>query len=131
MKLLIVFIVLCVKNIFGLPVPDDRIIFPDDDIEDIVPIKSQQLNDPNILKSENTTEEFLYDERAEIKLENGKYFQGDIILKDGQLEALNNEDEDGILGTRTGLISQKYRWPKNDEGKVIIPYLITEDDYSK
>lgn len=61
-------------------------------------------------------------------LENGEYFQGDIKLEVEQKEALErNDTNDGILGSRTGLLFESMRWPKNRKGEVIVPYIISKD----
>lgn len=61
-------------------------------------------------------------------LENGEYFQGDIKLEVEQKEALErNETDDGILASRTGLLIESMRWPKNTKGEVTVPYTISKD----
>lgn len=61
-------------------------------------------------------------------LENGEYFQGDIKLEAEQKEALErNDTSDGTLGSRTGLLFESMRWPKNQKGEVIVPYTISKD----
>jgi hypothetical protein len=69
-------------------------------------------------------------------LEYGNYFQGDMMLTDEQREyflsndtEINEEEEKegGDWSQRTGLKDEKYRWPKNDEGQVIVPYIIDEE----
>lgn len=32
------------------------------------------------------------------------------------------------IGKRTGVIDEQYRWSKNDEGKVIVPYMLEEEE---
>lgn len=134
MKLLIYFLLFFVTKISSFPVPDDRIIFRDDDdvrvddsVDDIRFDQLRLLTDSNLLKSDNSTKEFLYDERAEQKLENGVFYQGDIILQQDQIDVLKYPDDDDPFGTRTGLISENYRWPKNQKGKVIVPYELSSD----
>lgn len=62
------------------------------------------------------------DER-EKNLELGKLYQGDMKLETEQLEALlRNESEQARIESRTGLLRESYRWPKNSEGKVVVPY---------
>lgn len=61
-------------------------------------------------------------------LENGEYFQGDIKLEAEQKEALErNDTDDGILASRTGLLLESMRWPKNSKGEVTVPYKISND----
>lgn len=47
----------------------------------------------------------------------GNKFQGDIDLTPEQ-EAMMN----GTRGGRTGLLNNFYRWPKNQNGYVVLPY---------
>ncbi|XP_070493984.1 low choriolytic enzyme-like [Chironomus tepperi] len=134
------FLLFIVSKITSLPVPDDRIVFRDDDdylVDDSADdIRLDQyerlLTDSNLLKSDNTTKEFLYDEKVPAtRLENGQFYQGDIILVQEQLDILKYpDDDDDPFGTRTGVISENYRWPKNKEGKVIVPYKIEEGTYN-
>lgn len=57
-------------------------------------------------------------------LELGKFYQGDMKLEPEQLAALlRNETEQTQVESRTGLLSENYRWPKNMEGKVVVPFL--------
>ncbi|KAL7020188.1 hypothetical protein ACKWTF_011406 [Chironomus riparius] len=130
---------------------DDRIVFPDelennqnsndlnfndlesrfdDDGGDLKLDLTPFLNDSNILKSDNDTEEFLYEEQSGGKPQYGDLFQGDIELVPEQVKLLNGTGEDADLADRTGLISAVYRWPKNRNGKVIVPYIISSNDYS-
>lgn len=126
--------VLPIITSFPLNKNDDRIIFPDDDVDDgVADLKFDQvrlLADPKILKSDNTTSEFLTDGSELQQLENGKFFQGDILLLPDQEEFLNANLTDDDFPTRTGLISESYRWPKNRNGKVIVPYVLS-DEYCK
>ena len=138
MKLFLYFLLSFVTKIFSFPLPDDRIIFRDDDydgrvddsVDDIRFDQTRLLSDSNLLKSDNLTREFLYDERAQQKFENGQFFQGDIILQQEQIDILKYPDDDDPFGTRTGVLSENYRWPKNKNGKVIVPYEFSSD-YSK
>lgn len=51
------------------------------------------------------------------------FFQGDIKLNDEQKNAiLSNSTVD--LDTRTGLLSEDFRWPKNANRNPVIPYTI-------
>lgn len=120
----------------SLPVPNDRIIFRDEDEDsrrvddspnDLGFDQLRLLSDSNLLKSDNTTKEFLFDEAAQQRLENGKFFQGDIVLMQDQLDILTYPDDDDEFGTRTGVLSENYRWPKDRSGKVIVPYSLAKD----
>ncbi|XP_070493994.1 hatching enzyme 1.2-like [Chironomus tepperi] len=119
-------IILLISEISSVPIDDGRIIFRDDNNEDAEVVNSQQVNlqrlldDENLLKSDNLTTEFLIDEDAKDVLENGEFYQGDIVLMEDQLDMLKATDDE--FGTRTGILSQYYRWPKNRLGKVIVPY---------
>ncbi|KAG5668446.1 hypothetical protein PVAND_016386 [Polypedilum vanderplanki] len=71
-------------------------------------------------------------------LEYGSHFEGDIVLtseqekfykKDSKYIEDTGGDEDGGLLTRSGRISTSFRWPKDYNGNVIVPYII--DDTSK
>ncbi|XP_070494003.1 hatching enzyme 1.2-like [Chironomus tepperi] len=119
MKFLVIFSIF-INFIATFPVDYDQIVFPDDNRLDRMSgklnlDKRTQLDDPNLLKSENTIE----DTEEDSKFEHGNHFQGDIVLLEDQKKFLNNTD---LVGTRTGLIWEKYRWPKNRNGRVVVPY---------
>lgn len=141
-----------VYKITAFPVINDRFVFPDeletiqnneispntndlenrfnDDAGDLELDFSSLLNDSNILKSDNDTSEFLYDDQTSGKPQYGDLFQGDIELMPEQVKLLNSTEEID-LSDRTGLISTIYRWPKNRIGKVLVPYIISSNDYCK
>ena len=141
-----------VYKITAFPVINDRFVFPDeletiqnneispntndlenrfnDDAGDLELDFSSLLNDSNILKSDNDTSEFLYDDQTSGKPQYGDFFQGDIELMPEQVKLLNSTEEID-LSDRTGLISTIYRWPKNRIGKVLVPYIISSNDYCK
>ncbi|KAL7024350.1 hypothetical protein ACKWTF_013004 [Chironomus riparius] len=81
------------------------------------------VNDSNILMSDNMTIEFLIDPDGFKNFEDGEYFQGDMVMLDEQLNILNDSTD---MTYRTGIIGEKYRWPKNSDGKVIVPYEISD-----
>jgi hypothetical protein len=56
-------------------------------------------------------------------LEYGDHFQGDIDLSPEQDQAFNSDENFG-KGGRTGQLSTSYRWPKNSQGYVIVPFVI-------
>lgn len=63
------------------------------------------------------------DDIEDAALEQGKYFQGDIMLYDDQKEILDKlASDNSSLGTRTGIISEEYRWPKDRFGLVRVPF---------
>lgn len=55
---------------------------------------------------------------------NSNLYQGDILLTSEQ-EAFRKQEHKGSDILRTGLTSYFYRWPKDWNGKVIVPYTIT------
>jgi len=132
---IIVFLFISTNLISSFPIDYDQIIFPDDNklekifnkVEELKFDRKNLLDDTNLLKSENTTEEFFYDKEADSKFEQGNHFQGDIVLLDDQRKYLHNTkgDDSDSFGTRTGLIWEGYRWPKNKYGRVTIPYEIS------
>lgn len=50
-------------------------------------------------------------------------FQGDIILTPDQDEYLHNPS---VKQARTGLLETRYKWPKNQDGFVLLPYTISD-----
>lgn len=148
MKVFIAFLIIGVSLIVGHPIYKDRIVYPDDKqlkeiasrFGNIEADSKSLLDDPNLLKSENATDELLIDKFADTKLENGNYFQGDMMLTEDQRNMINTlepgpgqaeSDEDDPLGTRTGLIWAGFRWPKNSKGTVTVPYLIDKNQFSE
>lgn len=74
------------------------------------------------------------EEAGTLEGEQGSFFQGDIDLEPDQEEALFSNDTEVSLdeSTRTGLLAQHYRWPKNSKGQVVVPYTISSNaGYSK
>jgi hypothetical protein len=63
------------------------------------------------------------EESVRPEAENGVFFQGDIKLVKDQEEYLLSEDE--AFPTRTGWNDEDYRWPKDDEGKVNVPFQLS------
>jgi hypothetical protein len=62
-------------------------------------------------------------EVEDVKLEDGNFFQGDIKLLAEQKEILDRLAVDkNSFPTRTGILNEEYRWPKDNEGYVNIPY---------
>lgn len=142
-------------KIAAFPVADDRMYFPDeleknqssndldfnnpefndletrfdDDTSDLKLDLSSLMNDSNILKSDNDTTEFLFEELSEGKPQYGDLYQGDIELMPEQIKILNSTGGEADLAHRTGLISAVYRWPKDRRGNVNVPYIISSNDY--
>lgn len=137
MKIFVAFLISFLHTIVALPLDYDQIVFPDGNKIDELVKKSKMtkfdsrslLDDPNILKSKNTTEKFFFDKKADSKLEYGSHFQGDIVLQHDQKQFFNKSSENAKIqiGTRTGLIWEGYRWPKNEIGRVVLPYIISND----
>lgn len=66
------------------------------------------------------------------QLENGKFFQGDMILQPDQMEFLkSNVTDKESLASRTGVLHETYRWPKDKSGHVIVAYEIADYHYSE
>ena len=138
MKILLSILLIFISKTASFPIDNDRIIFRDGDEDAEVDDKRKNsnlnqlhlLDDINLLKSDNLTTEFLFDEEAQQKLENGQFYQGDIVLLEDQLDLLKAPEDDSEFGTRTGILSEYYRWPKNGFGKVMVPYMLS-NKYSK
>jgi len=130
----------CISELSGLPINNDRIIYPDeldldkiaDEIGNLKIDQKSLFDDLNLLRFESITEE--EEEEQDAKLEYGNHFQGDIILEEDQMELLKTVPKDGEddeeFGKRTGLLWQGYRWTKDADGDVIMPYVIA-NHYSK
>jgi hypothetical protein len=99
---------------------DDRIVFHD---------KSSEVMFPE--------EEFLVSNNklvTQSRFELGNHFQGDIRLSQEQEDELLNPSSSELRSTdiRTGKLHFRYRWPKNSEGFVNIPYKFdAESNFSK
>jgi len=147
MKVLILLFLL--GQIFAHPINDDRMHFPDDsdenfytrfqkvsndpewvegrfddNVDDLKFDLSFLLNDTNILRSANDTEEILFEIQKVGKSKYGRHFQGDIALMPNQIIALNASDD---ISDRTGLKSAIYRWPKDKNGNVVVPYILSNE----
>lgn len=64
-----------------------------------------------------------FDEGPEFSIpeEQGDAFQGDMILTEEQRKEMFDTS---IIESRTGLLADKYRWPKNSNGNPIVPYVV-------
>lgn len=82
------------------------IIFPDNEL----------FNDT--ISFDDTSIE-LVDKESSAELDDDELFQGDIKLLEGQKEKMFSND---IFGKRTGVINEDEHWPKNVDGKVVVPY---------
>ncbi|XP_070507032.1 hatching enzyme 1.2-like [Chironomus tepperi] len=128
------FIILCIiSEISSIPISDSRIVYPDEfnsiqvdnRIDGTDSDQISLLDNPNIIKSVNATNTSTTQHQQKDKNpENGKFFQGDIVLLDEQLDSVN--DTSGSAA-RTGLSNIFRRWPKNAYGKVVVPFTISND----
>jgi hypothetical protein len=57
---------------------------------------------------------------ASLSSEYGSFYQGDIRLLPEQRDIIEDKSP---IGERTGIIHPFYRWPKNSDGMVIVPYV--------
>lgn len=119
---------------FAYPIADDRVFFPDeidDSVDDLRGYNQLRLlTDSHILKSDNATERFLKDDSGLQGLESGQFYQGDILLVQDQVDYLKKVlDKDDKFPSRTGVISESYRWPRSSANgdKVIVPFTISND----
>lgn len=104
---------------------NDFVLNDNDETED----NDRLLRLNEILRSDNKSN-FLDDGNGFVvqDSENGKLFEGDILLVQRQ-EYLLTGDEDAI---RTGRANEFYRWPKDEDSNVIVPYNISlESEYSE
>jgi hypothetical protein len=123
---LLIFCLASIVPAFSRP-QTDRVIFREND-------DSAFENRDILLPAPNNSVEFIVHPKAARSLENGNFFQGDMKLLPEQEKFFtssdndeeDNDDEEYGLFTRTGIINTKYRWPKNSEGHVVIPYKIDE-----
>lgn len=83
----------------------------------IEPLEEDDDNDENLIESRFGEGDGV----KPYKSEEGKAFQGDIILTAEQRKEILSKD---IIGTRTGKLDVNYRWPKNGEGKAVVRYVI-------
>jgi hypothetical protein len=123
----LLFIGIAVASTNGRP-QNDRIVFREEDDHHL----ENRLE--TLLPGPNSSVAFIIHPQAQRSLENGQYFQGDMKLLPEQEKYLTTNEEEAEtdsgdesgLFTRTGLVNTKYRWPKNREGHVILPYKIDE-----
>lgn len=104
-------------------------LFREDEDDPNLPLLT--LEDENqILPSEKSKLRGGENEIVQQQLENGKFFQGDIVLVQDQKDYLLVNDSS--VPTRTGWIDEFYRWPKDKSGNAILPYYVEPDsEYSK
>lgn len=75
-------------------------------------------------RSENLQSFVNEDVNEQPRLENRKYFQGDIILSSEQKEFLSTSKTNDSISTRTGVNLDDYHWAKAELGEVVIPYFV-------
>ncbi|CAG9807142.1 unnamed protein product [Chironomus riparius] len=126
MKYFLVFIF--INKVLLFPIINERIVYPDE-FKELQSVEStgyqmSLLNDPNILQSDNMTAEFLIYQDGFKNLEDGEYFQGDMVMNEEQLNTINDTSD---LSLRTGIINERFRWPKDVHGDVIVPFKISSD----
>lgn len=134
-KMKIILVLALVYKILALPATyNDRITYPtdvDDSVDDLRTLSELRfLGDSNLLRSVNNSVEFIKDDSNSMDLENGKFFQGDILLIQDQSDFLAAKLGDDRFPSRTGLISETYRWPRSTlkSDKVHVPFVI-DDGY--
>lgn len=121
------------SSIFAFPTNND-FVFPDeidDSADDLRSLNQLRfLDDSHLLRTKNNSIEFIKDDAADVALESGKFYQGDIKLVQDQEEFLNAEPGDDRFPSRTGLVSESYRWPRSGykSDKVHVPFII-DDEY--
>lgn len=121
-SLLIVICVAFASEVIARPSGDSFVFRDDEDVSD----DNQILPSIDDLKSIGES-----DEVVKYELENGKLFQGDIKLVQDQKDYYLAKPN-GSVPTRTGWIDEYYRWPKDKEGHVIVPfYLSPQSKFSK
>lgn len=123
-RVLMIFVL--VQYSFAKPTSDDRIIFRDD---------SDMDTNEGILKSDDFdgaagVEAREIDVTLQAESEMGQHFQGDIILSPEEKRIMLSNDSDALT-TRTGLLDEEKRWPKDSAGHVNVFYTIdTKSGYS-
>lgn len=108
-----------VVNVNSNPVGVDEVIDADKEFSD-TELKLEEVNLQS--RFSDSQDDPHYDDHDK--------YQGDILLTPEQKEYLERPDNEGVTDTRTGLLDESYRWPMGGNGKVIVPYVIS-DDYSK
>lgn len=105
---------------------------PFNDPDTIIFREENDVDSKEILSEDDPDE--VYDaslETTNIGLEAGEYFQGDIVITPQLLQAMFTNDTSDDMVTRTGILFDEYRWPKNYRREVTVPYVFNNRDYSK
>jgi hypothetical protein len=126
MILIISLIFLSVSFSYSSPLTrDDRIVFRDSDEQ-----LSYGISRLGVYETKQDNQREIQDDpEADIGLEFSQgLFQGDIVLTEDQQKYFNSsQEQDDDEPFRTGLIDKRYRWLKDSEGKVIVPFIIATD----
>ena len=99
---------------------DDKIVFKDaDEPQSYISL----IEESQILPFDESSRLIQDDnEMVQQELEQGQFFQGDIVLQPEQKEFLKANLSDVKVPTRTGWLDEYYRWPKDINGFVVLPY---------
>lgn len=138
-KILLLLQVLGVPLSSAWPVPQsDRFYFPDEvssggeenlDSRILEPKQKVRSFMPEIAKAATGGNDELI---VNPELENGKHFQGDMILQPDQEEFFKaNVSDKDILASRTGILHESYRWPKDRQGHVNVAFKVADLQYSE
>ncbi|CRK86709.1 CLUMA_CG000542, isoform A [Clunio marinus] len=104
---------------------------PFNDPDTIIFREENDVDSKEILSEDDPDE--VYDaslETTNIGLEAGEYFQGDIVITPQLLQAMFTNDTSDDMVTRTGILFDEYRWPKNYRREVTVPYVFNNRDYT-
>lgn len=101
--------------------PANDFVFRD---EDDVEVPAVGLYDENQLLPIDQSKQLNDASDADEHFEHGSFFQGDIVLVQDQKDYLLSNNSN--TPTRTGWIDESYRWPKDNDGYVILPYEISK-----
>lgn len=114
------FLTILVLQVLSVPLQNDgKVIFRDSD-NDVDPCMATDILECGTDSSGHFDRD----------LESGSLFQGDIHLLQDQRDALLTNTTDDGISTRTGILLESMRWPKNELGFVSVPYVI-DSSYSE
>lgn len=108
-----------------------KIVFPDK--KTLFSFNSNETKKSEILFPSEDFSSFSNDnENEQPRLENRKYFQGDIVLSTEQQKSLTESKTNESIASRTGITLDDYHWPKAELGEVVIPYSVERSsEFSK
>lgn len=118
-EIFLCFLIATVARVMSNPVNLDEVIDADKEFTD----KELKLDQVQLLSR-------FSDSQDDPNFDKYEKYQGDILLTPEQKESLEKPEIEGFLDTRTGLLDESFRWPKDNDGSVIVPFAIS-DDYSK